>query len=160
NGRTELWHTRLTKTSDGIGPDRPTKVRALWSPDYPLSEAEINDAVNNLKPFRMSLDAGYRQMMVQLMAGYDEKKFVPRAAGSKRLALSALGALLDVEGNWEKLPEGVDLEQWRHLATVGRDHYVRVMIRGFLCPFGHAASLVQITERKFESLPNTKNRVA
>jgi hypothetical protein len=160
NNRTELWHTRLTKTGDGIGPDLPTKVRALWSPDYPLSEAEINDVVNNFKPFRMSLNASYRQMLVQLMAGFDERNFVPRAARSQRLALSSLGALLDAEGNWQRLPFGVDLEQWRHLATMGRDHYVRVMIRGFLCPFGHAASLVQVTERKFESLPGTNNRVA
>ena len=49
-------------------------------------------------------------------------------------------------------PDEVDLEQWRHLATLGRDHYVRVMYKGYLCPFGHAASLVKVTERKFESL--------
>lgn len=158
HGRTELWHTRLTKTTDGVGPDLPTKVRALWSPDYPLTQEEANNAIN--KPFRMSLDADIRQMMVELMAGFNQTQFVPHAANSRRLHLSAMGALLDVEGNWEKLPEGIGLTQWKHLATLGRDHTVRVTIRGFLCPFGHAAELVIITERKFESLKGTSNRVA
>ena len=167
NGRTELWHTRLTQTTDGIGPDSQTKVRAIWSPDYDLPDAEIIAVVNSLKPFRMSLDALDRQMLVKLMAGFnevdlDEHTFVPRAARSQRLALSALGALLDAEGNWNILPVKVGLEQWRHLATLGRDHYVRVVYKGFLCPFGHSASLVKVTERKFEYLDNAakKGRVA
>jgi len=164
NGRTELWHTRLTKTSDGIGADPATKVRALWSPDYGLPN--IINIVNNIKPFRMSLDALDRQMLVQLMAGFterdiDRRPYVPHAAVSKRLALSALGALLDAEGSWDTQPAGVGLEQWRHLATLGRDHYVRVVYKGFLCPFGHCASLIKVTERKFEySDANKKNRVA
>jgi hypothetical protein len=164
-GRTELWHTRLTNTTDGIGPDSPTNVRALWSPDYGLPG--IINIVNSLKPFRMSLDALDREMLVKLMAGFNEKDpdghtFVPHTSRSQRLSLSALGALLDAEGNWNSLPANVGLEQWRHLATLGRDHYVRVVYRGFLCPFGHSASLIKVTERKFEYLDKAgkKNRVA
>ncbi len=169
NGRTELWHTRLTNTTDGIGPDPATKVRAIWSPDYPLDRAVILDAVNHIppKPFRMSLDPLDRQMLVQLMAGFNEVDFdgntyIPRAARSQRLTLSALGALLDAEGNWNQLPDDVALEQWRHLASLGRDHYVRVVYRGMLCGFGNAASLIKVTERKFEWLdkPRKKKRVA
>jgi hypothetical protein len=75
--------------------------------------------------------------------------------------LSALGALLDVEGSWTTLPEKVGLEQWRHLATLGRDFYVRVVYRGFLLPFGHSASLIKVTERKFENQSQTNpGRVA
>lgn len=162
-GRTELWHTRLTDTQDGIGPDPATRVRAIWSPDYPLSEAEIIPAVNAPAPFRMSLDALDRQMLVRLMAGFgekdaDEATFVPRAARAQRLSLSALGALLDAEGNWNQQPAGVGLEQWRHLATLGRDHYVRVVYRGFLFGFQHAASLIKVTERKFEYLDKERRR--
>lgn len=161
NNRTELWHTTLTKTNDGVGPAPPTKVRALWSRDYPLSSNEIIGAVGPpAKPFRTSLDASDRQVLPQLMADFSQSDFVPRAATSRRLQLSALGALLDLEATWEKLPEGVSLEQWKHLATLGRDHYVRVVYRGFLCPLGHSAVLVKITERKFESLPNSSTRVA
>lgn len=43
----------------------------------------------------------------------------------------------------------LDLSEWNHLATEGRDHYVKVVYEGYLYPFGHAASLVKVTERKF-----------
>lgn len=164
NGRTELWHTRLTSAKSDVGPDTPTNVRALWSPDYHLQN--IVGVVNGVKPFRMSLDPLDREMLVKLMSGFDEidthnHTFHPHTARARRLALSSLGALLDAEGNWEPpSPKGVGLEEWRHLATLGRDHYVRVVYRGFLKDFRHAASLVKVTERKFESMPGTKNRVA
>jgi hypothetical protein len=38
--------------------------------------------------------------------------------------------------------------EWRHRATVGRDHYVRVVTPGSV-PFGHRVSLVKIAERQF-----------
>ncbi len=158
NGRTELWQTRLTSTEKDVGPDGPTNLRALWSPDYHIPH--IIDKVNKNRPFRMSLDPLDREMLVKLMSGFDEtstrnRPFRPITSSARRLALSSLGALLDAEGSWERpVPEGVGLEQWRHLATLGRDHYVRVVYRGFLKYFGHAASLVKVTERKFESFPN------
>jgi hypothetical protein len=164
NGRTELWHTRLTGSVADVGPDTATAIRALWSPDYQLEN--IVGIVNDLKPFRMSLDPLDREMLVKLMSGFDEldshgHTFRPHTARSRRLALSSLGALLDAEGNWEPpAPKGVGLEEWRHIATLGRDHYVRVVYRGFLKDLRHAASLVKVTERKFESIPGTKNRVA
>jgi hypothetical protein len=160
NARTELWHTRLTQTSDGIGADPVTKVRALWSPDYEMTDQAIISVVNKEPPlpFRTSLDALDRKMLVRLMAGFNELH-TPRPARSERLSLSALGALLDVEGNWNPPPpDNVGLEQWRHLATLGRDHYVRVVYKGFLCGFGHSASLIKVTERKFET--NGTTRVA
>jgi hypothetical protein len=43
----------------------------------------------------------------------------------------------------------LDLTEWVHLATQARDHYVKVVYAGYLYPFGHAASLVKVTERKF-----------
>lgn len=154
SGRVELWHTRLTTGGQDQGPDRPSKVRAIWSDDY--QETEFNALLDPPLPFRMSLDALDRAMLVKLMAGFNERRgrsaYVPHASRADRLHLSALGALLDSEGNWARRPTGVDLEQWRHLASLGRDHYVRVVYAGYLCPFGHAASLIKVTERKFESL--------
>jgi hypothetical protein len=144
-GRTELWHTRL---SDAGGV--PSRLRFLWSPDL--------DAAGDVAgPFRMSLDRQDRDFLVKLTADWRQKRagsgraYLPQSAEAKRLHLSALGALLDAGGDWEPRPEGVDLEQWRHLATLGRDHYVRVVYAGFLMPFGHAASLVKVTERRFET---------
>ena len=66
------------------------------------------------------------------------------------LALSSLGAWLDSRGAWPfRQPTGLSVEEWRHRATLGRDHYVRVVYAGFLFPFGHRASVVKITERQF-----------
>jgi hypothetical protein len=166
-GRTELWHTRLRTAEHDFGPDGAAKVRALWSPDYPIADEAIFAILTPPpQPFRTSLDALDRKMLVKLMAGYDEKRpgnllYRPRSSHAKRVHLTALGGLLDAEGNWDLRPAGVDLEQWRHLATLGRDHYVRVVYAGFLCSFGHAASLVKVTERKFESLDgDPKKRIA
>lgn len=163
-GRTELWHTRLTSSGADIGPVWPANVRALWSPDYHL--ANIVGIVNGVKPFRMSLDALDREMLVKLMSGFDEldshnRTFRPHTARAQRLALTSLGALLEAEGKWEPpAPKDVGLEQWKHRATLGRDHYVSVVYRGFLKEFRHAASLIKVTERKFEYVGNSKNRVA
>ncbi len=153
--RTELWHTRLTTAEKNIGADAPSRIRALWSPDYRPPE-KIDELISLLPhAIRMSLDPVDRSMLVTLMAGTDEltdtgSVYKPLSSEARRLHLSSLGALLDAEGNWAKTPAGVDLQQWHHLATLGRDHYVRVVYEGYLCPFGHAASLVKVTERKFQ----------
>src|SRR5437870_7235560 len=60
------------------------------------------------------------------------------------------GAWMKVRGAWTPNPgSGLSVEEWRHRATTGRDNYVRVVYKGYLFPFGHRASLVKITERKF-----------
>jgi hypothetical protein len=164
DGRHELWHTRLTGGATSLGNrgrDFPATVRAIWSDDHALGVAgspfpDFNTIVAPPRPFRMALDALDRKMLVQLQADYALRRdngasaYLPRAAKADRLILTPLGGLLDLEGNWATRPDGVDLEQWRHLASMGRDHYVRVVYRGFLMPFGHAASLVKVTERVFE----------
>jgi hypothetical protein len=167
-GRTELWHTRLTTTEGLIGPDDPSKVRAIWSPDYAIDPQTIVDRLLKPppswpRPFRMSVDALDRRMLVQVMSGFDEADYTPRSSIANRLVLSALGGLLDAEGTWDvPPPHDVGLQQWRHVATLGRDQYVRVVYAGFLCPFGHPASLIKVTERKFASLGDdpTGERVA
>ena len=45
--------------------------------------------------------------------------------------------------------EQLDLSEWVHLATQGRDHYVKIVYEGELWPFRHPAALIKITERKF-----------
>ncbi len=46
--------------------------------------------------------------------------------------------------------EQLDLSEWVHLATQGRDHYVRIVYEGELLPFRNRAALVKVTERKFK----------
>jgi hypothetical protein len=78
--------------------------------------------------------------------------------------LTSQGGWLKSRGIWE--PPAVDfvggkiltIEAWRHLATMGRDHYVQVVYKGYLLPFGHRASLIKVTERKIQ--PNTVGLIA
>jgi hypothetical protein len=52
-------------------------------------------------------------------------------------------------------PKGrLDLSQWTHIAAQGRDHYVRIVYEGRLKELGHRASLVKVTERRFEASPS------
>ena len=43
----------------------------------------------------------------------------------------------------------MNISEWEHIATLGRDHYVKIVEKGYLFPFGHRAALVKVTERKF-----------
>jgi hypothetical protein len=143
-GHTELWHTCLG-LRDGKG-SLPT-LRAVWAKD-------------DIPPpnWRMSLDADDRHDVVHLSSNYwlrvteegAERAFEPRPLDVDLLALTSLGAWLDSRGVWDgPRPQGLDVEEWRHRATLGRDHYVRVVRAGYLFPWGHRASLVTVTERQF-----------
>ena len=46
--------------------------------------------------------------------------------------------------------EVLDLSEWVHTATQGRDHYVQIVYEGELLPFRNRAALVKVTERKFK----------
>jgi hypothetical protein len=112
--RHELWHTRLTLGTTIAGADVPSRVRAIWSDDYALPDADVVEAADGPRPFRASLDALDRRMLVQLTAGFDERRdgdtrgYLPFPASARRLVLSPLGGLLDAEGNWRARPDGVD----------------------------------------------------
>jgi hypothetical protein len=58
------------------------------------------------------------------------------------------------------LGQQLDLSQWTHIAAQGRDHYVRIVYQGKLKELGHRASLVKVTERRFEPAPDTGAPVA
>ena len=166
--RTELWHTRLgVRCKDDQGNLRVDEarfaelrtLRAIWSPDYPA-----NTRLAENQPFRMTLTGKDRFQIVELTANYSLKKgdggaYQPDPVAVSRLMLSALGAWLDSRGVWEP-PSGLSISEWRHLATMGRDHFVRVVYEGFLFPFGHRATLVKITERKFRLTPKSRRNAA
>jgi hypothetical protein len=154
DGWTELWHTRL-----GSGrADGDPRLRAVWSPDFNAQALQGHYDPNNPPsipdPFRTSLDARDRNELVHLTSNYHLGAFfLPDPVQTEQLMLTTLGAWLRVQGDWEppSFPPGGSLtvEQWRHEATMARDQYVRVVYAGYLLPFGHRASLVKITERKF-----------
>jgi hypothetical protein len=65
--------------------------------------------------------------------------------------LSALGASVDLEGIWNV--SGLGIGEWKHVATGGRDQYVRIVTKGHLFPYGHRAVYVQVFERVLEADP-------
>jgi hypothetical protein len=170
NGWTELWHTRLGIKVPGAKPDESSTyqriVRAIWSPDYnPDPSKAAHDHYNSSnpgspdsQPFRTSLDHRDHYEIVELTSDFLNLKlgnnpYLPLPVQVNRLMLSSLGAWLDSRGAWPQTPSGLSVQEWTHRATMGRDNYVRVVYKGYLFPFGHAASLVKITERKFQRTP-------
>lgn len=100
--------------------------------------------------------------------------YVPVPAEASRVFLSALGGWLTSRGAWpypvsyrlggarihsalaaEAAPAAaqtevvpLDLIEWDHLATQGRDHYVKIVYEGYAYPTGHRLTLVKVSERK------------
>jgi hypothetical protein len=151
DGQTELWHTRLgIKKISADGPivdeqDASTrKIRAIWTPGFQQPRPPL--------PFLMPLTDDNRDQIVALSSDFSNPQQPPVAIPVNRLMLSALGAWLDSDGRWN--PAGkFNVEEWRHQAAMCRDNYVKVVQKGFLCPFGHRAVLVTVTERKFLENP-------
>jgi hypothetical protein len=174
---TELWHTRLAvRGANGAADETDFShrtIRAIWSPDFRDKSAKDWPIGHKpMVPFRMPLDVQDRHEIVHLTSNYDIdertdckdstkiKPYIPSPIQVTQLMLTALGGWLDSRGAWEP-PKVADatttepariltVEEWRHMATMGRDHYVRVVYKGFLLPFGHRASLIKVTERKIQ----------
>jgi hypothetical protein len=147
NGRTELWHTRLTSR-----PGETNKLVAVWSPDL---RKDGTEPPSEYEPFRMSLSPLDRHQIVRLT---HDKAVNPEPVQARLFMLSALGAWVDLEGRWEWQEErrAVPLERWKHVITMGRDQHVVIERRGFLYPCGHKATLVTETERKIQEIPPRK----
>ena len=45
--------------------------------------------------------------------------------------------------------DSLNMSEWVHVATQGRDHYVRIVYEGFVYGCRHRAALIKVTERKF-----------
>ncbi|MEU4212409.1 hypothetical protein AB0F13_20820 [Streptomyces sp. NPDC026206] len=139
--RVELWHTRLNGA----------KVRAVWDREGGRGPGPAEPP----PPFRQALLPEDRHDIVELTSNAalvkpDGKPYAPKPVDVDNLMLSAVGGWLDSLGTWPERPRGISLSEWRHRATTGRDHYVRVMREGYLAPFGHKAAYVRVTEREFD----------
>ena len=174
-GRTELWHTRLARLVAQKGKPgqkllreatelSPVPLRAIWSPDF----VDHGPLPSPSWPFLTAMSPKDRDEIVILTSGFEgyfifdktgaRKPYSPKPIGASRLFLSALGGWLTSRGHWTDLPRydipddgtvTLDLSEWVHVATQGRDHYVKIVYEGFLYPFGHRAALIKVTERKF-----------
>src|SRR6202034_4783503 len=83
--------------------------------------------------------------------------FMPQPVTVEHFSLSSLGATARLKGKWDppsddnssKCWDALTVEEWRHIAALGRDIYVRMVYKGYLLPIGIRASLVKVTERQF-----------
>lgn len=116
---TELWRARLT-TADAGGSGPPTlRAIARRSDETGFPSDDLDRVVEQT--------TGPAGVPLQV----------------SELSLSSQGATIDVDGAW---PQGL-LAAYRHRAINGRDLRVEVVTRGYIAPFGHAASLTTLTER-------------
>lgn len=89
---------------------------------------------------------------------------VKAAAGGSANSLLSGGAMLSQQTSfvlanqdiWQlylgEKGDSLSLSEWVHIATLGRDHYVRIVYEGHLWPFGHRAALIKVTERKIRDI--------
>jgi hypothetical protein len=87
------------------------------------------------------------------LANYE---YTPVIDTARKLAAAHASAAATAPNSPQLQPEmyippvqSLELSEWDHIATMGRDHYVKIVYEGFLYPFGHRASLVKVSERKF-----------
>ncbi len=162
--RTEMWHSRMVLPVNGGVPPAPPPdanrtVRAVWARTDDTGTAMKSDFPGSGDlplpsdfPFMATMDDRDRYQIAHLSSNFSVPAYVPQPVQADRLMLSSLGGWLNARGAWE--PPGLDVEEWVNHATMGRDHYVRVVYRGVLCCLGHRVSLVKVTERKFHNGQN------
>jgi hypothetical protein len=173
-----IWSPDFVPVDRSCTPDPNMVARSDAHPDgLGFSAHYTSDADPNTfdDPFRMTLDSRDRCELVHLTSNYripkpsnlcvleptKDQLLPPAPVAVDRMMLTSIGGYLKSYGFWE--PAKIDVnhqltvEQWRNIATLGRDHYVRVVYKGYLLPFGHRASLVKVTERKIVNKSYPKN---
>lgn len=156
----ELWHTRMgTKTTKGIDESDYTieqrLVRALWADDAKKNYTELPSNGDDPMLGTTSFTARDRHQLVHETSNFQIANFVPQPIKAYQLFLTTLGAWLNSEllvefKNLTKagIQGSLNILKWRHIETLGREHYVEILNAGYVMPFGHQAVLAKITERK------------
>lgn len=170
SGWTELWHTRLgVRDADAPGgvDERNAEdrvVRAVWARygDFgqwidATAPAPVLGSAGPGDPAGLAMDARSRYDIVRQSSDlglYPNHRCRQPSVPNVRepvdvdlLMLTSLGGWLTAGATWRTGDE-VSLESWQHRATLGRDHYVRLVRSGYLFPFGHRAAYVELSERK------------
>ncbi|WAS91570.1 hypothetical protein [Nannocystis punicea] len=173
--RTELWHTRLGFRPPQEGdedaacvPTETPNIRAIWSQDAPGAYEPLEDVCpppikepgeQTLRPvvhdaMLNSLWPALRWELARLTTTRntpDPASEYSAPLAARQVILSSLGAWLDLYGEW-RYPSPV--ARFEHRATLGREQYTRVELRGFYWPLGHRATIVVLTERRLRPDPD------
>ena len=152
---TELWRLRLGReqTVDDTPvvvepPDTTVGVRAIWTDDHePTVPADdwTTTPADEFPRLPTHLD---QRHLVRAMGDHDMDEEYPNheAAVATRLWLSLSGGWFAGSGTFSG--SGV-LAAWEQRVATGRDVHVRVAHRGWITPFGHVASVIEIADRTF-----------
>ena len=70
------------------------------------------------------------------------------------MMLSSLGGYLDARGDFND----AIVDRWLHKMTGGRENFVEIVSKGFLMPFGNAATLTTISRRNERHSPGACSR--
>lgn len=143
--RQELWHSRMgIRTANGIDERARYErtVRALNARDGSLPP--LPPPQSGTAGFMWPLSQFDRQQFVKNSSEFESATDERNPIHVERLMLTTLGGYLRSRAVWP----GEDVEGWDHDATLGRDHFVRVVYKGYLYPYGVEARLIKITERK------------
>ena len=149
NGSTEVWRTQLV-TPFGATELPGGAVRAVWNYDTVDGTAgtptlDAGEPPRGVDAFTSSLDPYARWQIVKASADFTIRGRADVKAS--QLLLSARGGSLLSNASWN-VP--LEISDWTHEATQGRDQYVKVVYKGFLFPFGHGVSVATVTQREFE----------
>lgn len=126
------------------------KSRGHWDPPRtapPLTLA--SPAVEKAEKAPYAILAGLLQSMGDVALAKD-----PATAAKSPISDSSERANMEFGLLIKRPKEQLDLSEWIHVATQGRDHYVRIVYEGELLPFHNRAALVKVTERKFKETGN------
>ena len=159
DGLTELWHTRLGirgEQQDAPGTFLVNEsaryyrtIRAIWTPGF-----DVNTAPAFPDAFQHAVDPNERWQLVRLMSDFFITDLTPQPAQVEAPHPLAAGRLdgrtrcLEVGG--ARQTEGLNVLEWRHIISQGRDQYVRIVKAGHLVPTRHPAVRIDIYERKFQ----------
>ncbi len=151
--------------------DRDDLPTAVWrdpgaddADTKPLGPDTVTSTSAPTNPFLGSLDRADRHRLVRQTAevwpGSGRTRIDPVPVGADKLWLTALGAWLDLHGHWSTQPYSVEgiasVLAWDHVATAGRDQYVRVVYPGYLFPLGQPTVRVKLTQRSIRPQDNPR----
>src|SRR5699024_4231976 len=112
--------------------DRAKKNKTKWT----LSKGQGKPGISDRRPFLSPLSPRARWQIVKASTN---TKYAARAdIHASKLKLSTMGGTLIAKADWKT--NGAGILQWEHKATMGRDHFAKVVEEGYLFPWGHKAT--------------------